>query len=643
MRHLKKIPPISSKLIELLGLSLSETPSLDKVATFLKEHPALEKQFFQVVNHPESGRKVKVQNLEEAFAALQWPEITEIAVTLAFIDHVSNHHSKGALEPKTFCSHALASAIITRELGRLMELKNPGLLYWLGLFHEMGKIVLYAFPGSKYEEVIQRARKGIPLLKAERQVFLADSLQVWSFVARKWSFPARLIQAFEGMVAGKVSTKMHRLIGTACRISEMLGCRLFDRIRENAPFENSDVLSLLDGKALYDISQRVQQKMTVYTDLLDLPRPDVDELPRFLYQTARELSRANSLCEKIQRELKLKLYDLEKLAQVFTGIIKSLEGNPLTFSVLESLMEGFQFDGAFMLNCEGPGVYSGYAARSDEEGEAGIDLKHFTEDQLSPSMKECIEGQHALCVEDPRDEEVLVSCLGNVAKAWIVPAFVGRRLTSILGMGLKHVDHPRFDHDFGRILDILATEIGLSVENTLLYNKTCKDAGTDPLTGISNRRNIIQILTSEFARFRRKGTPLSVAIIDVDRFKSINDQWGHLVGDEVLLKISEFLKNGIRDADYIGRYGGDEFMAVFPRTPLEKAFKVMDRLCNQLSECDPSDLNLTCVDRLSLSAGVAGAVESMVRFDDLINTADSALYKAKGQGRNRCLALEPVS
>jgi diguanylate cyclase (GGDEF)-like protein len=634
---------LSSELTGLLTLSLSEVPSLDAVSSFLEAHPALEKQFLQVINHPGMGRQVKAGTVKEAVDIHQWQRVMETVVTLAFIDHVSSHLSEGALEPRTYCAHALASAIITRELGRLMEVEDSALLYWLGLFHEMGKIVLYAFPGSKYEEVIERARKGIPLLKAERQVFLADSMQVWSFVARKWAFPPRLIQAFEGMVAGKVSTKMNRLIGTACRISEMLGCRLFDRIRENAPFENSDVLSLLDGKALNDISRRVHEEMEPYTDLLGLPRPDVDELPRFLYQTARELSRANALCEKIQRELKLKLYDLEKLAQVFTGIIKSLEGNPLTFSVLESLMEGFQFDGAFMLNCEGPGVYSGYAARSDEEGEAGIDLKHFTEDQLSPSMKRCIESQHALCVESPLDEEVLTSCLGHVAKAWIVPSYVGDRLTSILGMGLRHPDHPRFDHDFGRILDILATEIGLSVENTLLYNKTCKDAGTDHLTGISNRRNIVQILTSEFARFNRKRTSLSVAIIDVDRFKSINDQWGHLVGDEVLIKISEFLKGGIREADYIGRYGGDEFMVVFPRTPVEKAHRIMDRLCNQLSECDPSDLNLTCVEKLTISAGVAGAEASMERFDDLINTADAALYRAKEQGRNRCFTPEPAA
>jgi diguanylate cyclase len=125
----------------------------------------------------------------------------------------------------------------------------------------------------------------------------------------------------------------------------------------------------------------------------------------------------------------------------------------------------------------------------------------------------------------------------------------------------------------------------------------------------------------------------------MDNFKAINDARGHRAGDEFLVKVAQILREVLRKSDYIGRYGGDEFVAVFPDTTPDGARVLAERIGRQvLTYCksfEGSDLGKT----LSISTGVCGATPTMEKADDLINFADQALYEAKQQGRNRCVVF----
>jgi len=170
-----------------------------------------------------------------------------------------------------------------------------------------------------------------------------------------------------------------------------------------------------------------------------------------------------------------------------------------------------------------------------------------------------------------------------------------------------------------------------------------KEARYDGLTGILNRRTIMKVLTAEFSRYRRKQIPLTVAIFDLDHFKAVNDHRGHLVGDDYLKKMAQILKGGVRESDYIGRYGGDEFIAVFPDTEAESGKAVVERIRQSLgalcAQFTGEDLN----ESLSVSVGISSPEESMTDFDQLIKQADSALYSAKASGRDRCVLYESIS
>jgi len=156
----------------------------------------------------------------------------------------------------------------------------------------------------------------------------------------------------------------------------------------------------------------------------------------------------------------------------------------------------------------------------------------------------------------------------------------------------------------------------------------------DPLTGLFNRRYMEETVDREISRAVRKGTPLSVVMADIDGFKSINDNIGHVMGDRVLVKASAFLMQSIRASDVACRFGGDEFCLILPDCSLEEGIRRADslRLALENLPFDPAEEG---VRRITLSFGVATLPANGVTREELIRAADDALYAAKKAGKNR--------
>jgi diguanylate cyclase len=160
-------------------------------------------------------------------------------------------------------------------------------------------------------------------------------------------------------------------------------------------------------------------------------------------------------------------------------------------------------------------------------------------------------------------------------------------------------------------------------------------AQLDELTGLQNRRSIIQTLNDEMARSQRSSFPCSVAIIDLDFFKRINDQFGHAAGDEALRTFAISIFANIRTIDKLGRYGGEEFLLIMPDTAKDQAVRTLDRLRSIVSELDWAAISGKM--NLTMSAGIC-AVRREDSVADLLARADMALYRAKDAGRNRVIA-----
>ena len=222
-------------------------------------------------------------------------------------------------------------------------------------------------------------------------------------------------------------------------------------------------------------------------------------------------------------------------------------------------------------------------------------------------------------------EAVEASILGatGALRVHLEPMCVRNRVVGFLSVGWSaYVSGP--GEEARSVLALLAAHAALVVERTELEHT----ARTDALTGLPNRRAFEDEMAREMARATRVQSPLTVALLDLDGFKQLNDRAGHQAGDDALRAAADAWTHGLRTMDVLARYGGDEFAVLLPGCTLAEAHEVLDRM--RLS----TPLGLGC--SIGLTSWQSGEPP-----EELIARADTALYASKRSGRNRTTALEP--
>jgi diguanylate cyclase (GGDEF)-like protein len=232
---------------------------------------------------------------------------------------------------------------------------------------------------------------------------------------------------------------------------------------------------------------------------------------------------------------------------------------------------------------------------------------------------------------DQANEWELLPIPADGSRWW--PMTAGGELVGFLGVPEVGWD-PGEAHN--RMLATAATLLGVSLRNADLFRAVRESSLKDGLTGCFNRTHGLEVLDTELRRARRSKLPVSLIMFDIDRFKGINDRYGHLCGDEVLAATGRTMQEVLRGSDVKCRYGGEEFLVVLPDTPVEGALRVADTLRRELAERRIPWSNLT-ID-ITASFGVAVAKPAEIDVTAFIGRADMALYRAKEQGRN-CVIL----
>ena len=238
---------------------------------------------------------------------------------------------------------------------------------------------------------------------------------------------------------------------------------------------------------------------------------------------------------------------------------------------------------------------------------------------------------------------------GGEEIGWFGDVNGGEPLEFVLTMGEDAVDQttlllypPRrgFRNETRTLAEWLASQAGIALENARLHERVQRQATTDELTGLVNRRRFLEALETELERARLFETPLSLVLADLDDFKRVNDAHGHLAGDDALRTFGELLEAHLRKVDVAGRLGGEEFAVLRPETDLEEATLVADRMRGALSE---APLGLSVGVRISLTAsfGIAELAPGQ-STQQLVSRADAALYAAKAAGKNRVSIADPI-
>lgn len=266
-----------------------------------------------------------------------------------------------------------------------------------------------------------------------------------------------------------------------------------------------------------------------------------------------------------------------------------------------------QLDQSFLLSPEDPGVVAVKRGR-----------RPLAVDQVAERSASFRQRLHALEAE------------------LVVPVMNHERLVGLLLLGAKS-DRQPFTAEELELLSLLGHHVATVFENARLF----ESATYESLTGLLRRETILEQLERELARAQRYRRPLAIALADLDHFKSINDRFGHLAGDLMLKRAAQTLSLALRSTDYVGRFGGEEFLVILPETDLEGAHAVAEKLRQVIEDLaveseDGEPLTVT------VSIGLAATDElpdGRATPRDLIAAADRQLYDAKARGRNRVAPL----
>ena len=321
-----------------------------------------------------------------------------------------------------------------------------------------------------------------------------------------------------------------------------------------------------------------------------------------------------------ERELRRRRYDLEALAAFAGDLDRATDARDVAAALLHHLQTAFDFRRGIVVGSQ-HGIPSVLATSAD----AAALGTQIARSRLIDLARERL---HPLLVRNlDSHENQLAELLPDASSVVICPvAAEGRAFGAVLLE--QPPNRSRIPHRVVSMTERFCFQAALALQNAWLVERLHAMAATDGLTGLANRRTFDAALQREISRGARTGSPVSLAMVDIDRFKPLNDTHGHQAGDDVLREVAQALKQRCRDMDVPARYGGEEFAVILPDTDATSAFEVAERL-RQVVETANTSLPVT------VSIGVATSSAGSRGAEDLIAAADTALYASKRAGRNR--------
>jgi diguanylate cyclase (GGDEF)-like protein len=400
----------------------------------------------------------------------------------------------------------------------------------------------------------------------------------------------------------------------------MSGYEVCRRLRERYSLFELPILMLTAKNQIQDSVLGFQSGANDYVQ-----KPfDKDELMarvRTLLSLKRAVRTAIESEKQFENEKQKRMFE-ETLREVTRAITSTLDLKEVLGNILHALAQFIDFDRSAVLLCEGKDFViranDGYDAVRLPEGMA-IDLAQdeFI-DRVRLSRKAVIDNTFKTCFLEGHDGERMLAG---------VPIIYQGDLLGVIVMNCRNAAVS------DELLFTLAGQAGIAIQNARLFERINTMATTDGLTGLNNRRHFFELADREFVRYKRYGAPLSVFMIDIDHFKRINDVYGHATGDQVLRHLARKLMELVRNSDVVGRYGGEEFVAILPETRLETAAEIAERVRetieNDAVHTEAGDIKYT------LSIGVGAFTQDVQTVDAVLDAADKGLYEAKAAGRNR--------
>jgi len=639
IKHLQIVPLVAIKLLKLTN---DDNASIENLSRIIETEPVLAAKILKQINSAAYALPNKTTSLNRAVTMLGFSVVRQLALNLLFYNKLIKHNSTQLFDFLFFWQHCLYVASLSRRIAVALNHPDPDLVYTGGLLHDIGKVVLETYGRLTYSDFIcSLGNNKHSSIEEERSFFGITHTEMGHVFCLEWQLPASITamvasnhnQPAEDSPYTKFNTEI-AIVSFANYIAwiQGIGSATHDSHPklENAVLETIDINQLNLETLLQQVDQDLQSALEFYSIHL----PNLTTLRATLVKATINLSQINT-----NKPLAADNKSNRKPSPCLTAPHHSLNPDEFIPQTLEAIQNEFSFDRCIMFTIhpkrrcliasyEWPKPILPSTQQTFEINISGI----------SGLLLKCLREKEAVLINNKIEHDNPIFQHLQTTEFIAIPVLHHARLIGVLYADNSSSKKPMREQLLQEITPI-AFELGIAMFNAKQYDQEKKHAQTDHLTQLFNKRMVNNFLTDIFQGDESKLANIAIGFVDIDKFKLFNDTCGHQAGDDALKIVADILRSLTRPGDFIGRYGGEEFLFVLRNTDETGAYGYAERIRSEIERRGKIMSQRFHSHMLTVSIGVSLYSRSYADYSDMIEVADQAMYRAKNEGRNRIVML----
>ncbi len=633
--NLEVIPAVALKILRLT--SDDKVTKVSDLSKLIETEPALAAKILGHVNSAAFSLPEEITSLHRAVNLLGFSAVRQTALDQLFYNKLIKHKSNQKFDQLFFWQHCLFVASLGRAIASALNHDDPDLIYSAGLMHDIGKVVLESHGKVSYNDFILASQGDEQSsIKSEHDFFGLNHADIGYVFCQQWDIPERIqavVYCHHEYPSEESKFYEHKedisIISIANYIAWMHGIGstsststpdLAPEVLQHIDFEKLNIESLLN-----QVDEEMQQTGGFY----GISFPSLVELRATLVQTTLFLNKQSNLPEMVDSiPSNLSLSSL-------TTPHKSLIAKEIIPWTLAAIQKDFSFERLIMLNIDLKQrrlIVSHALPKSFDEAT----LQHFNVkvESLNRTILQSLRERNPLIINKDSGEDIGILQQFQVDEFLLMPILSDNRLIALFYADNFNTKQAIKGSCIKQIAPIIH-ELGIALTNAKQFELEKERAELDPLTNLMNKRMVLNFLNDVFQLPIEEIGQVAIGFIDIDHFKKFNDTCGHQAGDDALKIVAQIMQSLTRPQDFIGRYGGEEFVFILRETHIKGAAIYAERIRKEI-ERKGKILSQRFEGReLTVSIGVSFYKPEYKTYEAMIEAADIAMYTSKNKGRNQ--------